>query len=98
MHRPVQNEDLLFFTKINPRRYLLFEEERGLVLCNAMFMHAGNILEAEIPGRGKVKTPFFALKPSSVQVSELFKIKNGKIQEIEVVGTTFPYGIKTGWE
>lgn len=87
-----------FITKIQPRRYLVIDEERGLVLCNAMFVHAGNILEAEIPGRGKVKTPAFALRPSNVLVSELFKIKNGKIREIEVVGTMFPYGIKSGWD
>jgi hypothetical protein len=86
-----------FITKINQRRYMMVDEERGIVLASAMFVHAGNVLEAEIPGRGKVKTPSFALHPSSVMVSELFKIKNGKIQEIEVVGTMFPYGVKSGW-
>jgi hypothetical protein len=87
-----------FITKIQPRRYLIVDEERGLVLCHAVFVHAGNILEGNIEGFGKVPTPSFALRPSSVLVSELFKVKNGKIQEIEVVGTMFPYGIKQGWE
>jgi hypothetical protein len=87
-----------FITEIRPRRYLLFDEERGLVLCNAMFVHAGDILYAEIEGRGKVNTPPFALRPSSVFVSELFKIQKGIIREIEVVGTMLPYGIRSGWD
>lgn len=92
-----KTKSFYFITKINQRRYNLVDEERGLVLSSAIFVHAGYILEAEIPGYGKVQTPAFALRPSSVIVSELFKVKYGKLQEIEVVGTMFPYGIKSGW-
>jgi hypothetical protein len=78
-----------FITKIHPRRYVLLDEERGLVLCNCIFVHAGKAI--------RENTPAFALRPSSVVISELFKIKKGKIFEIEVVGTMLPYGVKSGW-
>jgi hypothetical protein len=78
-----------FITKIQPRRYILLDEERGLVLCNCIFVHSGKAI--------RENTPAFALRPSSVVISELFKIKNGKIFEIEVVGTMLPYGVKSGW-
>ena len=78
-----------FITCIHPRRYVLLDEERGLVLCNCIFVHSGKAI--------RENTPAFALRPSSVVISELFKIKNRKIFEIEVVGTMLPYGIKSGW-
>jgi hypothetical protein len=78
-----------FITRIYPRRYVLLDEERGLVLCNCIFVHTGKAV--------RENTPAFALRPSSVVISELFKIKKGKIFEIEVVGTMLPYGVKSGW-
>ena len=87
---------LYFINEIRPRRHPLIDEERGLVRSYAMFVHRGNVLSAEIEGLGHVETPPFARRPSSVYVSELFKIKNGKLVGIEVVGTMFPYGIKLG--
>lgn len=87
-----------FISRVRPRRHWLFDEERGLIVTNAVIVHDGVVLGSEIPGFGKVETPLFAKRPSSVVVMELFKIKNDKIRAIEVVGTTFPYGIGTGWE
>jgi len=39
-----------------------------------------------------------ARRPFTVVVSELFKIKNGKIREIEAIMTSLPYGAKSGWD
>ena len=35
--------------------------------------------------------------PSSVMISEAFKVKRGLIHHVEAVGTVFPYGVSTGW-
>ena len=39
-----------------------------------------------------------ARRPFTVAVSELFKIKNGKISQIEAVMTSLPYRAKSGWD
>jgi hypothetical protein len=35
---------------------------------------------------------------SNLQAGEIFKIRGGKIHEIEAMGASLPYGTKTGWE
>jgi len=35
---------------------------------------------------------------SNLQAGEIFKIRAGKIHEIEAMGTSLPYGIKSPWE
>src|SRR6202034_264545 len=35
---------------------------------------------------------------SNLQAGEIFKIRAGKIHEIEAMGTSLPYGMKSGWE
>jgi hypothetical protein len=35
---------------------------------------------------------------SNLQAGEIFKIRNGKIHEIEAMGASLPYGTKSGWE
>ena len=37
-------------------------------------------------------------RPFTAVIGELFKIKNGKIREIEAVMTSLPYGAKSGWD
>ena len=43
-----------------------------------------------------VNTPFD--EPFSFLIGELFKIKNGKIYEIEALVLNVPYGMHPGWE
>jgi hypothetical protein len=35
---------------------------------------------------------------SNLQAAEIFKIRAGKIHEIEAMGTSLPYGTKSGWD
>ena len=35
---------------------------------------------------------------SNLQAGEIFKIRGGKIHEIEAMGVSLPYGTKSGWE
>ena len=36
--------------------------------------------------------------PIDLQAAEIFKIRGGKIHEIEAMGDVLPYNAKTGWE
>jgi hypothetical protein len=31
-------------------------------------------------------------------MAEMFKIKNGKIRDVEAIGIRLPYGMGSGWE
>ena len=35
---------------------------------------------------------------SNLQAGEIFKIRGGKIHEIEAMGVSLPYGTKSAWE
>ena len=78
-----------YIEAIRDRRFPVLDEERGLVVCHAVFDHPGNI--ETVDGR----IPFGY--PTSVMIAEVFKVKGGLIHHVEAVGTVFPYGIATGW-
>lgn len=44
---------------------------------------------------GAADAPFD--EPFPFEIGELFKIKNGKIQQIEALVLNVPYGMPTGW-
>jgi hypothetical protein len=52
----------------------------------------------DVPGVGKVPMMKAALYPFDVEVAELFKVKNGKIREIEAFMISLPYRSDTGWD
>jgi hypothetical protein len=84
-----------YIRKIYPRRFLVVDEERGLVFGFFMFNHPGNILWVNVPGEGKHDMPAAAKRPFSVDVAEGFAIRNGKIRKVEALMTALPYGAKS---
>jgi hypothetical protein len=40
----------------------------------------------------------FILPTSNLQAGEAFKIRGGKIHEVEAMGVSLPHGTKSGWE
>jgi hypothetical protein len=42
--------------------------------------------------------PMNGLRTSDLEAGEIFKIRDGKIHEVEAMGFILPYGSKTGWE
>lgn len=87
-----------FITHIDPRRYLVVDEERGLVFGMFMFNHRGDVTHADVPGEGRVALPAAALRPQSVLVAEVFRIADRELQEIEAIMIGLPYGSGTGWD
>jgi hypothetical protein len=81
-----------FVHKIYPRRFMVIDEERGLVLGWLLFHIPGTVISVDIPGHGPVAIPLPYQAPTTLDVAELYKIKNGKIRKVEALQTNVPYG------
>jgi hypothetical protein len=86
-----------YITNIQPRRWTVVDEERGLTFGTFTFNHPGTVAYKDVPGIGRVEMMPIARRPFTVVVSELFKVQNGRIREIEAIMTSLPYGAKDGW-
>jgi hypothetical protein len=62
-----------------------------------MFQHRGGVRSIKIQGLPGVDViPMGGT--SNLQAGEIFKIRAGKIYDIEAMGVSLPYGTKSGWE
>jgi hypothetical protein len=89
---------LSYITKIEPRRLIVIDEEKGLVFGFPMFVHRGAVRSVKIVGVPGVDSMSLGGGASTLQAAEIFAIRNGQIHEIEAMGYFLPYGSKTGWE
>ncbi|MBZ5502765.1 MAG: hypothetical protein LAN59_11095 [Acidobacteriia bacterium] len=88
---------LKMVTRCRDRRYLV-DEQRQMVFAATFFDHNGTLRKNTLVD-GSVRTigpPFD--RPFTFLIFELFKIKNGKIRQIEAVLTTVPYYMPTPWK
>jgi hypothetical protein len=87
---------LHFVSRIRDRRYLVVDQERGLVLAFAFFDHpAGKTRTFQVPdGRTVTAGP---QQPWTWEIAELFKVEKGLLHEIEAVLERAPYGMNSGW-
>jgi hypothetical protein len=83
---------------VNPRRFPLVDQERGLVLAVVRFNHPATQQTVEVPGRGMMTMGKYSQWPNSTEIAELFKIRDRKIKEITAVIVTQAYKAPTGWE
>ena len=86
-----------YIKSVDPRRILIVDEKMGIVFGFFMFTHPGTVLEADVPGFGKIPMPPSAKRPFNVEVAEFFKIQNNKIRQVEGVQLALPYHQPTGW-
>jgi hypothetical protein len=84
-------------TAVKNRRFPIVDEERGLVYSIIRFDHNGRnkTIKWNDGSAHPVNTPFD--EPFSFLIGELFKIKNGKIYQIEALVLNVPYGMHPGW-
>jgi hypothetical protein len=87
-----------YITKIDPRRYLVVDEERGIVFGVFMFHQDGSNLTTNVPGYGEYQYSAQTLKPFTTVIPEMFKIRDGKILQIEATMASIPYGSPSRWE
>jgi hypothetical protein len=82
-----------FVTDIRNRRFPVVDIERGLVLSFGFFDHSAAFREYPLPD-GKM-TPNVTTYPQTIEISELFQIRDGKIDQIEAVINSVPYRMKS---
>lgn len=81
-----------FVRKIYPRRFLVVDEERGIVFGLFLFHIPGTVTSVDVPGHGSIAIPLPYQAPTTLDIAELYKIRNGKIWKVEALQTNVPYG------
>lgn len=82
--------------RLRGRRFPLVDEERGLVLAAGFIDHAGRLKDYKLTDGTLVKSPIN--RPHSFYLFELFKIRDGAIQQIEANFITVPYHMPSPWD
>jgi hypothetical protein len=88
-----------YISEIRDRRVEIADVQKGLAVGFSMFYHDSTLKEYETKGPdGKiVKRPSYQ-GTFNLPAMHIYKIREGKIYEIEAIGFTLPYGTKSGWE
>jgi hypothetical protein len=89
-----------YITEIKNRRVLIADEQKGLAVGFSMFYHDSSLKEYDYKGpNGEIvgKRPSYQ-GAFNLPAMHIYKIKKGKIYDIEAIGFTLPYGTKSGWE
>ena len=81
--------------RLRDRRYPLVDEERGIVLAAGFIDHEGRLGDFKLTN-GDTKMSMFR-RPHSFVLLEAFKIKAGKIEQVEAVFLTVPYNMPSPW-
>jgi hypothetical protein len=86
-----------YITEINPRRLVVADEQKGLAVGISMFQHDGHLKTLPIKGvPGMDSMPGFTMQFNFPSI-HFYKIKEGKIYDIETIGVSAPFGTKFGW-
>ena len=79
-----------YIEALRDRRFPIVDVARGLVVCHLVFDHPG-----DLPRAGG---DLIIRSPGSMIFTEVFKLADGRIDEIWALGSgTLPYGSRGGW-
>jgi hypothetical protein len=87
-----------YITDIKNRRVLVADEQNGLVVGFSMFWHRGDIKTFKMKNVPGVDMIASYQGTFNLPAMHIYKIKKGKIYDIEAIGISLPYGSKSGWE
>ncbi len=87
-----------YITDINRRRLVAVDEEMGLVFAYSIFVHDGEPKVMKIIGVPGITERPNTWGPFDLPAAHMFKIRNGKIYEIEAIGYMAKHGVENGWE
>lgn len=87
-----------YITDINRRRFIAVDEKMGLVFAFSIFVHNGEPKIMKITGVPGITERANKWGPFDLPAAHVFKIRNGKIYEIEAIGYIAQHGIRNGWE
>ena len=94
----LNTHSLQYITMIRPRHLYIIDEQKGLVLGFPRFVHRGNVRYEKIAGVPGLEAMPMSFGPNDLQASELFKVRSGKLHEIEATGFINAYMAPTGWD
>lgn len=84
-----------FVTRVRERRLPVIDVARGVVVSMPFLDHAGTVHEVRLTDGRTV--PIGVRQPFTWQCLEFFKMRAGRIAQIEVVLNQVPYGMPSGW-
>ena len=84
-----------FVTHIRDRRFVIADRQKGLVYAAAFFDHTGDMRKVKLTDGQVVDAQYDT--PWTWQIGELFKVKDGKLQQIEALVMKAPYGLQDVW-
>lgn len=84
---------LKFVSRVRDTRYVAVDQASGLALAVTVFDHDG----VDRPAPGAPRLASSLPSPYSFLVGELFKLRGGRIAEIDAVITSAPYGYEPAW-
>lgn len=87
-----------YIKRIEPRRVEIADVETGLVFGLSQFRHPMEEKSLKITGVPGVDSVPMNFMPFDLPAAHIFKVRGGKIHEIEAMGFTMPYNSPTGWE
>jgi hypothetical protein len=97
-HDQLNTKMFSYIKRIQPRRVEIADVETGLVFGLSQFRHPMEEKTLKIVGVAGVDHWDMNIKPFDLPAAHIFKIRGGKIHEIEAMGFVMPYNSKTGWE
>jgi hypothetical protein len=83
-----------FDDRLRSRRALVIDEERGLIMMAAFIDHSGRIDTYTLTDGRTISSKY---RPHSYVLLETFKVRGGRIADIEAVFTTVPYRMPSPW-
>ncbi len=84
-----------FVTHIRDRRFVVVDRQKGLVYAAAFFDHRGDMRKVKLTDGRVVDAQYDT--PWTWQIGEVFKVKDGKLQQIEALVMHAPYAIQDVW-
>ena len=88
---------LAIVTNVHQRRFPLVDVERGVVYANAILDLGGTVRSVTLRSGETVDMSAFAGRASSIDATEAFKIENGLIRRIEMIGPSVPFHLNSAW-
>jgi hypothetical protein len=85
-----------YVTRIRDRRFLVVDQGKGLIFASAFFDHNG-AMKKETLADGREVTPQFTV-PWTWLIGELFRVKDGKLVQVEALVLKVPYNTVSFWK
>jgi hypothetical protein len=84
-----------FVDRARDRRYVVVDEQRGVVLAEGCFDHGATFEDYRTTDGKAAKNPIRS--PSTICLMETFKIRAGRIYRIEAIFTGVPFRMSSQW-